>query len=320
MMNRDEIIKIVSANDTTVLSFPNRGPWGSSYYRGNCSGYIPAFFIWKYDAASVAEIFAGSGTTSDLCKDMGIPYKGIDLNPEPARKDIITMNILDDQVELPDEFYSADLCFLHPPYPGINNVRYSTGMWHGTAEEIAQDIQEMDWKRGMQAVNHAIMRGYNAMPAGSFEVVLVGDVRSKGQYHSMIADLIRPTELHQLFVKVQHNCVSDRSGNTYNRSARALTAHEMIAVFKKPSGYEIAYVVPHEYKLDVRDSSMATWKDLVAAVMRKLGKESSLDEIYKEIEGHKKAESNPHWREKVRQTLQSGPFSHTGRGKWSFAA
>lgn len=77
MMNRDEIIKIVSANDTTVLSLPNRGPWGSLHYRGNCSGYIPAFFIWKYDAASAAEIFAGSGTTSDLCKDMGIPYKGI---------------------------------------------------------------------------------------------------------------------------------------------------------------------------------------------------------------------------------------------------
>ena len=319
-MNRDEIIRAVSAADNTVLSFPTRGPWGSSSYRGNCSGFIPAYFIWKYNAKSVAEIFAGSGTTSDVCKDMGVAYKGIDLNPNPTRSDIITMNILDDSMELPDEFYSADMCFLHPPYPSINNVHYSTGMWKGNAQQISQDIQEMSWEKGMQAVNHAIMRGYNALQPGAYEIVLVGEIRSKGQYRSMMADLIRPTALHQTFVKLQHNCVSDRGGNTYSNSDRALTGHEMIAVFKKPSGYEIAYVVPHEYKLDIRDSQMATWKDVLSSVMRKLGREATLEEIYAEVENNKKAQSNPNWKAKVRQTLQYGCYRNTQRGCWAMAA
>ncbi len=288
-MRKEEIIARVKKNDSTVLSFPDRGPWGDSRYRGNCSGYIPAYFIWKYDAKSVSEIFAGSGTTSDVCKDMGVAYSGIDLNPNPARSDIIAINILDDNMELPDAFYEADMCFLHPPYPSINGIHYSNGMWKGNKALQEQDIQEMSWEMGMKAVNHAIMRGYNSLHPGAYEVVLVGEIRSKGQYRSMMADLIRPTMLHQTFIKLQHNCVSDRGGNSYAKSDRALTGHEMIAVFKKPSGYEIAYVMPREYSLDIRDSSMATWKDVVFSVMNRL-KSASLEEIYSELEHSKKAE------------------------------
>ena len=78
-MNKEDIIKELKKHDSTVLSFPDRGPWGDSSYRGNCSGWIPAYFIWKYGAKNVAEIFAGSGTTLDVCRDMGCTYTGIDL-------------------------------------------------------------------------------------------------------------------------------------------------------------------------------------------------------------------------------------------------
>lgn len=319
-MTREEIIKTVAAADNTVLSFPDRGPWGSSSYRGNCSGWIPAYFLWKLQAKSCAELFAGSGTTSDVCRDLGIPYIGIDLNPNPVRNNIISMDILDDSIELPDEFYNSQMLFVHPPYPGIQHVHYSTGMWKGNQAQISRDIQEMPWDKGMKAVNHAIMRGYNALQPGGYEVVLVGEIRSKGEYHSMMADLIRPTNLHQTFVKLQHNCVSDRGGNTYSRSDRALTGHEMIAVFKKPSGYEIAFVMPTSYKLDIRDSQQATWKDIVSAVMHKLG-DASLEEIYGEIENNKRAKSNPNWKAKVRQTLQmAGCYRNTQRGCWAMAA
>lgn len=320
-MTREEIIKTVAAADNTVLSFPNRGPWGSSSYRGNCSGYIPAYFAWKFNAKSVSEVFAGSGTTSDVCRDLGIPYIGIDLNPKPVRSNIVSMDILNDEIELPDGFYESDMCFLHPPYPGINNIHYSTGMWKGNQAQIARDIQEMPWEQGMNAVNHAIMRAYNALKPGAYEVVLVGEIRSKGQYRSMMADLIRPTQLHQTFIKLQHNCVSDRSGNTYSNSDRALTGHEMIAVFKKPdAGYQVAFILPKTYEMDIRDSVQATWKDILSAVMRKLGKESTLEEIYAEVEGNKKAKSNPNWKAKVRQTLQLGGFRSSGRGIWAMSA
>lgn len=55
-----------------------RGPWGLSSYRGNCSG-------WKYKVSKLAELFAGSGTGYDVCKDMNIQYIGADINPDPVR-------------------------------------------------------------------------------------------------------------------------------------------------------------------------------------------------------------------------------------------
>ena len=60
-MKKEEIIKYVKEHATsTILSFPDRGSsWGSSSYRGNFSGWIPASIIVRYGCKSVSEIFAG---------------------------------------------------------------------------------------------------------------------------------------------------------------------------------------------------------------------------------------------------------------------
>ncbi len=75
MKKKEEIIKYVKEHATsTILSFPDRGSsWGSSSYRGNFSGWIPASIIVRYGCKSVSEIFAGGGTTSDVCRDLEIP-------------------------------------------------------------------------------------------------------------------------------------------------------------------------------------------------------------------------------------------------------
>lgn len=69
-MEKQDILKVVRANEGTVLSFPDRGPWGNNRYRGNCSGYIHAFLIDQYDVNYMAEMYAGGGTGYDVCKDM----------------------------------------------------------------------------------------------------------------------------------------------------------------------------------------------------------------------------------------------------------
>ncbi len=330
-MNKDELLRIVAEKaNSTVLSFETRGPFGASSYRGNFSGFIPASLIYRYGAQSVSEIFAGSGTTSDVCKCLEIPYVGIDLNPNPMRDNIISMDILDETAELPDGFYTADLQILHPPYPSINGVHYSNSMWKDTKGVAQKDIQEMNWEDGMRAVNKAIMRGFSAMPKGTYQAVVVGDIRrkagNKSIFKSMLADLCIPGELEQILVKMQHNTVSGRNSGQYTNNRRFfLIEHEFIVVIKKPSGYEIAYVVPKEYHLDIRDSvSTATWKDVVFAVLSKLNSEASLSEIYSEIESHKKALKNPNWKAKVRQVLQqlqsAGLASNTQKGYWQLAA
>jgi len=320
-MRKEDIIKELEKRKDTVLSFPNRGPWGDFKYRGNCSGWIPAYFIYKYQAGNVAEVFAGSGTTYDVCKDMGVAYTGIDLNPIPPRDGIISMDILDDSIELPDGFYNADMVFLHPPYPSIHDVRYANTMWKDTdGTRIFRDIQEMSWEEGMKCVNHAVFRAFNAMPAGAYEICLVGEIRSRGQYRSMMQNLVIPGILHQTFIKLQHNIVS--GNRTYSgRSDYALTGHEIIAVIKKPSGYELAYVMPKKYSIDLRDCTMATWKDIVMSVVRNIQGEVTNEAVYAAIEGYKRAVNNVDWKAKVRQTLQflekSGLLHRMGTGKYT---
>ncbi len=58
-MRKEDIIKTLKATDSTVLSFPDRNnEWGSNKYRGNCSGYIQAYMIWKYHVQYLSELFA----------------------------------------------------------------------------------------------------------------------------------------------------------------------------------------------------------------------------------------------------------------------
>lgn len=321
-MQKKEIIQYVNQHASgTILSFPDRGPWGDSKYRGNFSGWIPASIIVRYGCQSVSEIFAGSGTTSDLCRDMDIPYCGIDLNPVPVRQTIRAMDIMDYAKELPDLFYEADLQILHPPYPGINGIRYANSMWKDQVGTVSADIQGMSWEEGMLAVNKAIMRGYAAMPSGSYQAMVVGDIRSKGIFRSMLTNLTIPGEQIQILVKAQHNTVSGR--RSYTNGKYFFIEHEFIVITKKPSGYEITFIVPQKYSIDIRDSRDSTWKDVVYAVLRELGNEGSLENIYKKIESHKKAKQNPHWKDKVRQTLQRmqkvNKAVHVGRGKWCVA-
>lgn len=307
----------------TVLSYPERDPvgfkWGDPAYNGNCSGKIPLGFIDKFGAKNVFEMYAGSGTLSDVCRDYGVNYCGVDLNPNPVRENIICMDLCDMSQDFPTAIYDADFIFQHPVYPGINRIKYAGSAWKDTVGNLKErDIQNMSFKEGMSKINLATMRAYSAMQPGAYMAILVGEIRANGKYYSMFQNLALPGEFFQSYVKMQHNTWSDRRGG-YSSSHRALTGHEMIAVIKKPSGYEIAYVIPKEYVMDIRDSKTATWRDVVVAALRKLGNSASLDSIYREIDGHKKCNTNPHWKDKVRQILQMY-CNPVERGVWALAS
>ena len=317
-MKKEDIIKILSSNDSTVLSFPDRGPWGSSKYRGNCSGYIQAFLMWKYGVKKFAELFAGSGTGSDVAKDMGVTYIGADLNPNPVRNDILVVDAIKDEV--PEAFYGADMVFMHPPYSELIKIPYANSMWNDPTGTLSKsDLGQMPWDEFIQQLNSVVMKYYSAMDYGSRMSILMGDVRRNG-LHSMLNDIVKPGQLEQVIIKMQHNTVSGRSGNTYggNRNFVPL-AHEYLLVLKKNDMYIISYTLPRKYKCDTRDSKVSTWKDVVYAVLKKKNS-FKLEEIYSEIEGHEKTKQNAHWKEKIRQTLQmSSLFKSDERGVWCLA-
>lgn len=320
-MKREEIVAKLQQNDSTLLSFPDRNnEWGDNKYRGNCSGWIHAFLIWKYHVQKMAELFSGSGTGYDVAKDMGISYVGADLNPKPVRPGILNVNAVTDEV--PQEFLGADMIFMHPPYGAEIKIPYAGSMYADPTKELSKyDLGQMPWDTFMKTLNQIVMKYYAAMESGSRMAVLMGDVR-RGGLHSMLTDIVKPGSLEQIIIKAQHNCVSN--GRQYSNRNFVPLVHEYIMVLKKMSPYMLDFQIPIKKALDIRDSNSATWRDVVLAVMTKLEGNCTLSQIYAEIEGHKKCESNPdNWQAKVRQVLQnlrdSGLVISESRGCWAAA-
>lgn len=315
-MNKLNIERELQKHDTTVLSFPERGPWGDSKYRGNCSGWIHAFLIWKYRVQKMFEVFAGSGTGYDVAKDMGIQYVGVDLNPKPVRPGIIPLDAFADIV--PEDILGTDMVFMHPPYMKEIGIPYAGSMYPDPTNELAaKDIGQMPWEQGMAALNSVVTKYFSAMDPGARMSILMGDVRRNGRCRSMLNDIVKPGELEQVIIKMQHNCVSN--GQTYAHKMFVPIVHEYILVVKKPEALLFAFQLPQTHKVDARDIKITTWRDVVKAVLYALGGSGTLKDIYDAVEGHKKCESNKYWKDKIRQTLNCDhqTFYSTQRGIWA---
>jgi len=108
IINKKRISRISS-----VVSYKERGHWGSNKFRGNTTGYLLIDLFNYYLPNRVFDPMEGSGTTRDICKEVGkdvIEYEGRDL--------ITGFNLLDvkynDMVELRKRQFNC--IFLHPPY------------------------------------------------------------------------------------------------------------------------------------------------------------------------------------------------------------
>ena len=102
----------------SVMSFPERGNYGDSKGRGNTSGYIIKELIQHFNPRLFVDACEGSGTSKDVCKEMGIEYVGLDLyKGQDFTKDYIL-------TQLPRP---ADICFTHPPYHDM--IAYSGSVY-----------------------------------------------------------------------------------------------------------------------------------------------------------------------------------------------
>lgn len=174
-MEYKKIIQILQENDSTILSFPDRGPWGDNQYRGNCSGYVQAFLIWKYGIKKMAELFSGSGTGYDVAKDMDIQYVGADINPTPVRPGILCVDAISDEV--PESFCDADLLFMHPPYGKGIGIPYAGHMYQDPTGVLSKsDLGQMPWDIFMKTLNQVIMKYYASMTPGAYMGILMGDM------------------------------------------------------------------------------------------------------------------------------------------------
>lgn len=292
---------------TSVMNFPNRGKWGDSRYRGNCSGYVIKALLEHYRPKKFMEIFAGGGTGHDVARDLGYTESvHLDLNPRWGG-----FNALRD--EIPE---GADLTFLHPPYHNI--ITYSGSMW-GEAHE--DDLSRCSsYAEFIQKLDRIHAKVYASIRKGGRYAVLVGDCRKNGEYFSIMQDMTKIGKLEATIIKLQHNCVSDST--EYAGSGKLIRIeHEYLLIFRKNDWWIVPVQSVRQIQQDIRQSDVPTWRDLVYAALDQMGGQASLSALYEALSGTKKAEKNPHWREKIRQTLQLGKeFAPCERGVWKISA
>ncbi len=109
---------------TTLWDYPSQnygrdGAQGDQRYTGATPSYIIWNLLMRYTRTGnlVVDPMCGSGTTMDVCRDLGRKALGYDIHP--SRKDILHA----DARKLPLAPGKADFVFVDPPYG--DNVHYS---------------------------------------------------------------------------------------------------------------------------------------------------------------------------------------------------
>lgn len=293
---------------TSIVSYPERGEGGNNRYRGNCSPKLIEDLIGFFKPSEICDYMCGSGTTKAAADKCGIQSRLYDLHSG--------FDIMNSDIKERPEFI-----FWHPPYWDI--IKYSDVMYKASDVQTryGYDPRKLDlsripnWEQFVEAMNYAMMKQFTSLEKGGRIAVLMGDIKKRGKLYSMLSEIIKPGTLENIIIKAQHNCFSD---NTQYSGSFIPILHEYVMIVRKDTPLLVPVIVAKEIKTDIRDMAGATWRDVVAAVLEECTEAVTLTYIYEQIEPHKKAQNNKHWREKIRQTLQINPnhFHHTDRGMW----
>lgn len=286
-----------------MQSNSNRGKWGNSSYRGNCSGYIIKDLIQHFYPNSkpkkFVEVFSGGGTGLDVARELGIKNSvHLDLNTG--------WNALKDEIP-----FGSDFVFSHPPYWDIIKYENQRGSYH--PDDLSNAMSYEEFVKKLDTVNAKI---YQSLLNGGRHAILIGDVRKNGKYYSIIKDMTWFGDLESHIIKVQHNCLSDNK--QYANNSFIPIIHEHLLVFKKNEIWAVSIKRTITQTFDLRNFKNITWRDLIQGALEWLGGKAKLQDIYKIIEDSKKAQINRHWKEKIRQTLQiHDNFYAIDRGVWA---
>ena len=279
----------------SVMSFPERGNYGNSNWRGNTSGYVIKELIEHFNPRLFVDACEGSGTSKDVCKEMGIEYVGLDLyKGQDFTKDYIL-------TQLPRP---ADICFTHPPYHDM--IAYSGSVY---GKEIlmgdtshCRNVEEFISKSQVMLMNQR-----EATKEGGIYCTLIGDQRGgslgKGNFRSYQSDFIQmmpKEELLSVAIKLQHNCMSDT--RIYNGSFIPIM-HEYLLIWKKRA--KSLFAISFDIASELQSRVATNWRNAIRIVMMKLQK-ADLNTIYYEIEkvASNLIANNPNYKAKIRQQLQ----------------
>jgi hypothetical protein len=206
----------------SVVSYPNRGPWGDAQYRGNCSGFLVKDLILRFNCQSIFDPAQGSGTVRDVVEGINkyrqknIQYLGKDLK---QGWDVLSS-------ALPQRQF--DMVWYHPPYWDI--IRYSND---SRDLSTCQTLSEFEGK-----LNRSSERLFSTLRAGGILAILIGDKRKCGQYFALFKTLLTNHNLGALraiIIKVQHHCKSQTKDYRSSSPFLIPIRHEYCLIFQKPA-------------------------------------------------------------------------------------
>jgi hypothetical protein len=197
---------------TSLLRYPDRGPWGQSGYMGNCPGFLIVDLLDYFNPASVFDPMEGSGTTGEVCADLNVDYEGRDLR---TGFDLLSG-------ALPDRLF--DVVFWHPPYwPGFRYSEHPNDF--STARTITDYLER--FQAGFQRLAGLLT------PTGRL-VVLIGDGRKSGIFYSIHSDIIRWGVLPLEAILIKDGDHARRARHfRYGPTRFIPTLHEYVLIFKR---------------------------------------------------------------------------------------
>jgi hypothetical protein len=268
----------------SILRYSNRGEWGNSSYRGNCTGHIILDLLNQFKPQKFVEVFSGGGTGQDVAQSIGITNSvHLDLNNG--------WDAMTDEIPV-----SSDFTFSHPPYWDI--IAYGSQRETGHHQnDLSNKMEYTEFINKLDMVNERI---YHNLTNGGRHALMIGDVRKCGKYYSPIKDLTWFGDLEAHLIKEQDN---PRSSHKIYRGNFIPISHEHILVFRKDQVWFVPIKYTKDFIRDLRSMVNVTWKNLVQAAIEHLGGEAPLNAIYSVLDGCKKGENNSHVKEKIRQTL-----------------
>lgn len=285
----------------SIVSYKNRGNFGNSRYRGNCTGYIIKDLITQFYPNSkpkkFIEIFSGGGTGKDVAKELNI-------------NNSVHLDLNNGWDALIDEIPSgSDFIFSHPPYWDI--ISYEKQRESYNANDLSNQMTYEEFIKKLNFVNEKI---YHSLVFGGRHALLIGDVRKQGKYYSIIKDMDWYGDLESHIIKTQYNCVSDNK--IYANQNFIPIKHEHLLVFKKNRIWLFNKKTTNTAQINIMEVTNITWRDLIQATIQYLKNKATIDEIYNILEKSKKAQNNNHVREKIRQTLNNNSNFKKVNNEW----
>jgi hypothetical protein len=306
------IVPEFKGKHTNLFAYPERGRWGDLNYPGNFSGKFVLDLVDIFKARSVADPFAGGGTTEAVCKEFGIPYWAGDLKDG--------FNILEDAMPTCSDGTSPDLVMFHLPY--FDMIQYSGRVW-GESQHPADLSAAPTLEDFVRMANEAQFAAYSHVKQGGHVAILIGSIRRQGILYPLHRMLNLYGELTLDGVKVQFNTTAARKLNLTNSTT--LLATEWGMVMRKPKAWLVPIQVANAPKeFDMRHYEHQSWRSIVLSAIESCGGSASLGKIYNTIEPHIRVkvanDQGINWRAIVRRELQEGPFNSQERGEWQLAA